>query len=315
MALIDDIKRTYSGSSMLMRIIFINIAVFVLIRVLALGSWMVSGDATSLLQWVAVPGDLWLLLKRPWTLVTYMFTHAGLLHILFNMLWLYWMGRIFMEFFSSKHLTGLYLLGGWGGAALYLLTAVLLPRLAGGPAGMLIGSSAAVIAIVVAVAVYVPDYKIGLLFLGEVAIKWVAIVTVAIAVLSLDGINSGGNIAHIGGALVGAWFALRIKQGRDITRPLNAAIDAIVGLFNGRSWSLPRANHGNSRQQQWSRPSGKPSGQSQGQQSGPTARPNRPADEVSEQELDAILDKIKAAGYDALTDEERDKLFKVSRRR
>ena len=288
-----------------MRLILINVVMFVLVRGLAVGVWMFGNGSLDVTQWVALPGDLWLLLKRPWTLVTYMFAHADLLHILFNMLWLYWLGRIFMEFFSSKHLTGLYLLGGWGGAALYLLAANLLPRLAGGPTGVLIGSSAAVIAIVVATAVYVPDYKIGLLFLGEVAIKWVAIVTVAISLLSLDIGNAGGNIAHIGGALVGAWFALSIKQGRDITRPINAFIDSLVGLFNGRKFRLPEMKKPTF-------PSGK-KGQTGARPGRPAA--HTPADTVSEEELDAILDKIKAAGYDALTDEERDKLFKVSRRR
>ena len=288
-----------------MRLILINVIVFVLVRALAIGTWMFGGDSFAVTQWVAMPSDLWLLLKRPWTLVTYMFAHADLLHILFNMLWLYWLGRIFMEFFSSKHLTGLYLLGGWGGAALYLLASNLLPRLAGGPVGVLIGSSAAVIAIVVATAVYVPDYKIGLLFLGEVAIKWVAIVTVAIALLGLDGGNMGGNIAHIGGALVGAWFALSIKQGRDITRPINAFIDSLVGLFNGRKFKFPEV-----KKQSFT------PGKKEQASAGPS-RPaaHTPADTVSEEELDTILDKIKAAGYDALTDEERDKLFKVSRRR
>lgn len=304
MAFFNDIKRFFNQSSMLMRLILINIVVFVLIRLLAVGTWMFGGDSMAVTQWVAMPSDLWLLLKRPWTLLTYMFAHADLLHILFNMLWLYWMGRIFMEFFSSKHISGLYLLGGWGGAALYLLAANLLPSLAG-HSGVLIGSSAAVIAIVVATAVYVPDYKIGLLFLGEVAIKWVAIVTVAIALLSLDGGNVGGNIAHIGGALVGAWFALRIKQGRDITRPINAFIDSLVGLFNGRQFKFPELKKS-------SRPTGK-----KPQAGTAPERPaaNTPPDTVSEEELDRILGKIKAAGYDALTDEERDKLFKVSRRR
>ena len=285
-----------------MRLILVNVVVFVLIRLLAVGSWMFGSSTFAITQWVAMPSDLWLLLKRPWTLLTYMFAHADLLHILFNMLWLYWIGSIFMEFFSSKHLTGLYLLGGWGGAALYLLAANLLPNMAG---GMLIGSSAAVIAVVVATAVYVPDYKIGLLFLGEVAIKWVAIVTVAIALLSLDGGNVGGNVAHIGGALVGAWFALCIKQGRDITRPINTFIDSLVGFFNGRKFKLPEVK------KRTSTTGRKP-------QAGTATRPqagNRPADTVSEEELDRILDKIKAAGYDALTDEERDKLFKVSQRR
>ena len=299
MAFIDDIKRSYLQGSMLLRLIFINIGVFVLLHVVAITAMLfnASGD---LLQWVELPSNLKMLLSRPWTLVTYMFSHYGLMHILFNMLWLYWLGRIFMEYFSPKQLTGVYLLGGLGGAFLYLLAYNLLPYFAGSHA-FLIGASASVIAIVVATAVYAPDYKIGLLFIGEVALKWVAIVTVGIAVIGLEGGNIGGNIAHIGGAIVGAWFAMRIKQGRDITRPLNACIDAIVGLFNGRSFSLPEFK--------------RPKGRSKEDVPPRSTGAHRPDDLVSEEELDIILGKIKVAGYDALTDEEKDKLFKASRRR
>ena len=257
----------------------------------------------EVLQWLELPSDLGMLLRRPWTLVTYMFAHYGILHILFNMLWLYWLGRIFMEFFSPKQLTGVYLLGGWGGALLFLLAYNLLPHLVAHQY-FLIGASASVIAIVVATAVYTPNYPIGLLFLGEVPLKWVAIVTVAIDLLSMEGGNLGSSIAHIGGALVGALYALRIRAGHDITRPLNAAIDAVVGLFNGRSFKRPDI--------QWKRTSGGQRETGGGQQSPRGARPD---DAVSEEELDVILGKIKAAGYDALTDEEKDKLFKASRRR
>ena len=305
MAFIDDIKRSYLQGSMLLRIIFINIGVFLLLHLVAIGAMLFNMPGDDVLQWVELPSDLWLVLKRPWTLVTYMFAHYGLLHILFNMLWLYWLGRIFMEFFSPKQLTGLYLLGGWGGALLYLLSINLLPYFTSNPSVYyMLGASASVIAIVVATAVYAPDYKIGLLFLGEVSIKWVALVTVLIAIIGIEGGNAGGNIAHIGGAIVGAWFTLRIKQGRDITRPLNAAIDAIVGLFNGRS--LPKFKRPVRRQA--------PEDTTTRQQQ-PSSNHHRPADTVSEEELDAILGKIKVAGYDALTDEEKDKLFKASRRR
>ncbi len=300
MGFIDDIKRSYSQGSMLLKLIFINIGVFVVLHVLVIGSLLMNAG-NGILQWVELPSDLGLLLHRPWTLITYMFAHYGFLHILFNMLWFYWLGRIFMEYFSPKQLTGVYLLGGLGGALLFLLAYNSLPYFRALPEpAFLKGASASVIAIVVATAVYAPDYRIGLLFLGEVPLKWVALVTVAIAVLGLDAGNMGGNIAHIGGALVGAWFGLRIKQGRDITRPLNAAIDAVVGLFNGRSWKLPRREKKSS---------------AEGYQSQTEPRGARPAETVSEEELDKILGKIKVAGYDALTDEEKDKLFKASRRR
>ena len=190
---------------------------------------------------------------------------------------------------------------------LYLLVCNLLPYVKGEHSFIsLIGASASVIAVVVAVAAYVPDYKIGLLFLGEVSIKWVAIVTVVFALISIDSGNPGTAIAHLGGALMGLWYGMGIRRGRDITRPLNAFIDWAAGLFNGRSLHLPRFKR--------SKPSAgqsTPSGTAQRQQ---PASPV-PDDGVTEEELDIILGKIKAAGYDALTDEERDKLFKVSRRR
>ena len=130
MAFIDDIKRTYNQGSMLMRLILINVGVFVLLHVVVLCALLFNVPADDVLQWIEMPSNLGLLLRRPWTLVTYMFAHYGLLHILFNMLWLYWLGRIFMEYFSPKQLTGVYLLGGWGGAALFLLAYNLLPHLA-----------------------------------------------------------------------------------------------------------------------------------------------------------------------------------------
>ena len=303
MGFIDDIKRYYLQGSMLMRLIYINVGVFVVLHVAVLLAVLFNWPGDRLLQWVELPSDVWLVLKRPWTLVTYMFAHYSLLHILFNMLWLYWLGRIFMEFFSSKQLTGVYLLGGLGGAILYLLCYNLLPHFVGTQA-YLLGASASVIAIVVAAAIYVPDYKIGLLFLGEVSLKWIAIITVAIEVFGLDADNPGGSIAHIGGATVGALFAVSIKRGKDITRPLNAMLDAVVGLFNGRSFKLPKFNRPATHTRKGPKT-----------ESATAKSTASSSNTVSEEELDIILGKIKVAGYDALTDEEKDKLFKASRRR
>ena len=302
MALIDDIKRTYRDSSMLVRIIFINSVVFLILRLLAFGAMLFNVDVVGMLHWVDLSSDCSVVLRRPWTVVTFMFAHIDFWPILFNMLWLYWIGRIFMEFFSPKQLMGLYLLGGWGGMVFFLLAYNFLPAFAEAQ-GCLMGSSASVIAIVVATALYVPDYKIGLLFLGQVSLKWIALAGLAFIVLSLDVRNPGGGIAHISAALVGVWYALRIKRGRDITRPLNTAIDFVVGLFNGRSWRLPEFK----RRKQAPSPAGQPSR--------PAGQAATPPDTVSEEELDIILGKIKVAGYDALTDEEKDKLFKASRRR
>ncbi|MBR1550862.1 MAG: rhomboid family intramembrane serine protease [Muribaculaceae bacterium] len=300
MAIIDDLKTRYSQGSMLMRFIYINIAVFVVLHVLTLISLLLGIDTGWPLRLVEVPTDWQQLLRRPWTLVTYMFAHYEMLHILFNMLWFYWLGRIFLEFFMPRQLGGLYVLGGLGGAAFFVLAYNLLPHFAGQP-GMLLGASASVIAIVVAAAVYAPDYKIGLLFIGEISLKWVAIITVGIDLLSFDTGNAGGHIAHLGGALTGALWALNIKRGHDITNPINTVIDIVVGAVK-RLGSKKQGGSGGVKAENVS---------SEHQ----SARQESRAQSVDEERLDRILAKIKQSGYTALTDDEKDFLFNASRKR
>ena len=297
MDIIDSIRLHYRQGGMLLRIIFINIGVFLLLHLVALVAWMFNVPDLQVQTWVSVPSRVGEMILRPWTLLTYCFSHYDVLHILFNMLWLYWMGRIFLEYFSPKQLSGLYVIGGLGGSALYVLAYNLLPVLAGYHS-YLIGASASVIAIVVAVAVYVPDYKIGLLFLGQVALKWVALVMVLLSVLSIGATNTGGNIAHLGGALIGMWFAMAIRRGRDITSWLNRALDAVAGLLHRGHRQVGNPVGGTAYQggQQRHR-------SSRSRQSAPT-----------EADLDRVLDKIRRSGYASLTDQERDILFRASRR-
>ena len=276
---------------MLMRIIYINIAIFVLLHLVAFVGVIMNVPAQGMIQWLQVPSNLSQLLYAPWTLITYMFTHYDLLHILFNMLWLYWMGRIFLEYFTPKRLSALYLLGGLGGALLYLLAMNLLPHFIGSNA-YLMGASASVIAIVVAVAIWAPDYKIGLLFIGEVSLKWVAIITIGIDLLSVDAGNAGGHIAHLGGAAVGAIYATALRRGTDITRPLNAALDWLASLFSRRDKGIGAPVGGTAYNSQ-----------------------HQATDEPTEAQIDAILDKIKRSGYTSLTDKERDLLFRASRKK
>ena len=291
-----------------MRLIYINIAVFVVLRLVGIVSFLATGTSNSLLQWVELPSSLPLLLRRPWTIITYMFSHYGVLHILFNMLWLYWLGRIFLEFFTPRQLGGLYVLGGLAGAALYVAAYNLLPHLATHQS-MLLGASASVMAIVIAIAVYRPDYEVRLLFIGGISLKWVAIVTVFIDLLGIEGANMGGHIAHIGGMLLGLWFGLEIKRGHDITSWINRCIDAVVSLFHrGNSNAWKPIKGGNSKSKSSKKESKKT-----------TESKNRTSKEaktsVDEQRLDEILGKLKRSGYGALSDEEKEFLFNASRKR
>ena len=300
----DEIKNRYNAASLLMRLIYINIGVFVVLRLVGVLSFLGTGSTSGLLQWVELPASLPLLLRRPWTVITYMFSHYGLLHILFNMLWLYWLGRIFMEFFTPRQLGGLYMLGGLGGATLYLVAYNLLPHLNSVNA-MMLGASASVMAIVVAVSVYRPDYQINLLFIGGISLKWVAIATVFIDLIGIESDNMGGHIAHLGGMLVGLWFGLAIKRGHDITSWINRCIDAFVSLFKK-----------NSRKKAWEPIEGKASRAKKSEKkNAKTDTTKQSSTSLNEERLDEILGKLKRSGYGALSDEEKEFLFNASRKR
>lgn len=303
MGFIDDMKQRYRGASLLMRFIYINIAVFVVLRVLGLLSFFGTGSSANFVQWVELPSSLSLLLHRPWTIVTYMFSHYDLFHILFNMLWLYWLGRIFLECFNPRQMAGLYVLGGLAGAILFVLVYNLLPHLVSSQA-MLIGASASVMSIVIAIAVYRPNYQIGLFFIGSISLKWIAIFTVFIDLISVEGDNMGGHIAHIGGMLMGLWFALAIKRGHDLTAWINRAIDAVVSIFSRKTKDrIGRRKHGG-RTYTYHKAQNENEGNKKSSKTDP-----------DEARLDEILGKLKQSGYDALSDEEKDFLFNASRKR
>jgi membrane associated rhomboid family serine protease len=181
---IDKVKAQFSSASVLMRFIYVNIGVFILLRIAAVVLKMFNLDINVVLDYVSMPSVLSILAIRPWTAITYMFAHYDVWHILFNMLWFYWFGKMFLDVFSPRKFFGLYILGGLGGAALYLICYNILPFFETHPA-MLIGASASIIAIVVATAMKSPQRRITLFPFGSFSLKWIAIITIAIDLLSV----------------------------------------------------------------------------------------------------------------------------------
>ena len=287
MDIISTLKYRWATGSMLLRIIFINVGVFLLLHIISLILLAFGTDAEAALRYIEFPSSIEIWLTTPWTVITYMFSQYDFFHLLFNMLWLYWFGEIFLFADTPKRLLSLYIYGGIGGALLFMLCYI-----AAGSFGFLIGSSAAVIAIVTATAIRHPDYRVGLLFLGDISLKWLAIITIAIDFISIGGSNAGGHIAHIGGAIVGAIYAVMQKKGHDITAPFNALIDSIVNMC--RRISIRR----------------KPSVKTPPEPQKPSAGINK----NDEKRLDEILDKVKRSGYGALSAEEKKQLFDVSNR-
>ena len=304
---IDNLRSRYAAATVPVRFVMVNVAVFVIVRVVALVCLLFAVDATPAIELLEMPSNPVKFLHQPWSLISYMFLHYDVMHILFNMLWLYWFGAMFHQIFGTRRFVGLYFLGGIGGALLYMLAYNVLP-LFSSTEGLLLGASASVLAIVAATAVRQPDYKVGLLFFGQISLKWIAIVTIFIDVISIGSSNAGGHIAHLGGALVGAAFALADRRGTDITAWFNRAIDWIVNLTRRR----PRVKVGNFHNSPFTRTKQQPRTDKQ-QYERDNGRRNSmtPAEEA---EMDEILKKIKLSGYSSLTAEEKRRLFEVSKR-
>lgn len=280
-AVIKRIASWWERASMPLRLIAINSGVFVLLRVaVIIGLFAGAADPLhAVLRMVELPSALSALITVPWTVVTYMFAQYDILHLIFNILWLYWFGEVMLYRCTPSQLFVLYLYGGLAGGLLFIAGYSLFPFFAG-TQGLLIGSSASVMAIVTATAILMPDFRMRFLLLGSIRLKWIAIASLVLVLLGVSGSNAGGEIAHVGGIAAGTIFALRLRRGRDITRPVT------------RLWAwltAPRATSASS----------------------PRREPTLGADDRAA--LDAILDKIKRSGYSALTPEERRRLFEVSR--
>lgn len=309
MGTFDQMRNGFRRATMLMKLIWINIGVFVLLRVIAIVCMLggVPDFLSQVMHQVQLPSFLPLLATRPWTVVTYMFSQYDVLHILFNMLWFYWFGILFQMVSTSKQMLALYIYGGLGGAIVFLLAYNLLPAF-NFANGWLIGSSASVMAIVTATAILMPDMKMNLLFIGDVSLKWIAIATILLVLIGVTGSNAGGEFAHIGGVLVGVWYGFSMKRGRDITKPFNRIIDTFVD-----GWSYISSINFKSEKTKFANKSHNPSA-STSSTAADYKESSPKIDEEDRIELDEILDKIKKSGYAALTPEERDRLFNVTRR-
>ncbi len=288
MSITSEIKDSFRFGSNLTKLIYINLAVFIvynLIRVIFfLGGSPIGG---LLAQYIAVPADTASLISKPWTILTYMFFHEEFLHILFNMLWLYWFGIIFLEYLSQKKLVAVYLMGGISGATLYILLFNVLGVFSQAlPFAIALGASASVLAVTIAISTLMPNYSITLMFIGPVKLKYLALFSVVLDIISIPISNPGGHIAHLGGAIFGYFYIIIGRQGVDLAKP----VIWILSLF--KSSREPRSHlKVNYRK--------------------PLTDYDYNKKKVEQQlGLDKILDKIAKSGYDSLSKDEKETLFR-----
>lgn len=270
MSFIEDIKHAYKNATIAEKLIYINVLVYIL---------TVFASSFSM-HWFSLPSNFEVFTKKPWTVLTYGLLHLNFPHILFNMIFLYYIGNLFLDFFTSKQFLNYFILGTLlGGTAFLLLNTK----------GYLVGASAGIMAILVGLATKIPTYEIRFNLIGSVKLWVIAMVYIVISIVGLDGTNYGGNIAHLGGALLGFIYTKQLEKGSDIGKIVENSINFITNLIKPSTKSNLKTVYKNKNIKR---------------------KPTHKETNAKQQKINTILDKISKFGYESLSKEEKDFLFK-----
>ncbi|GAB3797638.1 rhomboid family intramembrane serine protease [Spirosoma humi] len=303
--LFDDFRSEFNKpNNTLVQLILINVVIFLVLLVTKVSLTMAQNSGYGfIMSQLLIPGDLNAFLHKPWTLFTYFFTHEEIFHILYNMLFLYWFGRLIDEYLGNRRLMGLYIMGGVAGGLLYLAMYTLVPYFQNqADTARMLGASAAAFSVAVGAATLLPNYTFHLLFFGPVRIKYIVFFFIILSVAQSAGSNAGGNLAHLGGALMGFAYVKLLQNGTDLGRPIYWLADGWSNLLRPKpaiKVSYRQRSNANTQASTYASPSGA------------TATS---ASTPDQDEVDTILDKISRSGYESLTREEKQKLFRASQR-
>lgn len=291
---LETLKQFFLKKAAFPRLILINVIVFALGYLVHLVLWLFKmdevGNLSFMARWFAVPSSITTLLTKPWTVITYMFLHEGFFHLFFNMITLYFGGTIFLMYLNNKQLLWNYLLGGLSGALFYIAAFNFFPVfLEANPFAIALGASASVLAVLIAIATYVPQLTVNLFFIGPVRLKYIAIFFIVIDIFSIQGDNPGGHIAHLGGAAWGFAYALLLRSGTDLLA-LKRRPHRMKKMKVNKNTSYRQQNNG--------RPL--------------TDDEYNQKKQAEQQVIDGILDKISKSGYSSLSEKEKAILFKNS---
>ena len=275
MSIIDDLKLRYQQGSIVQKLIYINVGIFVITLLISVFSGLYRSEVNFLTNWFSLDSELDVWLTKPWSILTYGFLHGGFLHLLFNMIALHYIGNLFIDYFTQKQLLTFYLLGTFFGGLLYMLSYNYFPLFEGSNS-ILVGSSAGVSAIFMGIAAYIPNFEFKLPLIGFVKLWIFAAIWVAFDVLGLVGANAGGHFAHLGGSLFGFLYVSNVSN-----KELNL-LDGFFNLFKSKKKPLRTVYKA----------------------------PKKSEKNDNQQKIDSILDKISKSGYDSLTKAEKEFLFK-----
>ena len=282
MNFINDIKLRYKSGNIVEKLIYINLAIFLFTLFVSVFKDLYKGQMNWVLEWFSLEDNFSSLLTKPWTIITYGFLHADFLHILLNLITLYFIGNLFITYFTQKQLLNFYLLGTFSGGLLYIISHNYFP-LFDGKSSILVGASAGISAIFIGITTYIPNYQLKLRFIGFVKLWNLAAIWIGLDILALSGTNAGGHFAHLGGALFGFLY-------------VNQVFDKKIKIW-GKIASLFKSK----KHLRTVYKSGKKSNLNK-------------STSLTQQQIDGILDKISKSGYDTLSKAEKDFLFKQGRK-
>jgi membrane associated rhomboid family serine protease len=287
MNILDDLKLQYKTGGMVQKLIFWNIGLFLVFTLLDVVLKFSKIDF-NYFDVVALSSNINTFLIKPWTIITFNFFHAGIFHLIFNLLILHFSGRLFNTYFTDKQLFGVYVLGGIFSGITFVLSYFFI-----GKAGLLVGASGAIMAILIATTTYAPFMLLRIPLIGIVKLWHVAFVILFIDLIQLPLENTGGHLAHLGGALFGFIYIKILQSGTDLTKPLSMFLDAIVNIFKPKNKTPFKKVHRNTTKN--------------------VVNSSTSKKDFTQKQIDDILDKISKSGYDSLTKEEKEFLFKAGK--
>tara|TARA_B100001142_G_scaffold176762_1_gene176453 strand:+ start:28403 stop:29281 length:879 start_codon:yes stop_codon:yes gene_type:complete len=290
-SLLNSFQKDFKEGTILHKLIYTNTGLFFLFSIIEVFSYLFLFDIKPILNKLYLPANNNILINQPWTFITYMFLHGNFLHLLFNMLWLHFGGKIFLRYLQPKQLLAVYILGGISGGLLFILAFNYVPALQALTLdARAVGASASVLAIMVAIATYSPNYSVRLPFIGTLTLKKIAIGCIALDILSIPNGNAGGHIAHLGGAFFGYFYIKQLQKGKDYSEGLSKLIDRLINTFKTKNklrtvHKKPRSDY------------------------------EFNSDKIAKQkEIDKILERIAKSGYESLSKEEKATLFSASKK-
>ncbi|WP_109852042.1 rhomboid family intramembrane serine protease [Aquimarina sp. AU58] len=288
----NNLSYQFKTANVIIKLIVINVALFLFAT---LGSWIFKTSPGALMEWFVLPVDPGSLIIQPWSMLTYSFLHFDFWHIFWNMLVLYWFGQYVLNLFTEKRFLTIYVLGAICGGLLFVLAYNLFPVL-NNTLAYLIGASAAVRAIMIFIAAYTPNSEVRI-FVFNVKLWQIGVFVVLSDLIQIPTSgNAGGLIAHLGGALFGYMYAIQLKKGNDIGAWFEKLMDGLSAMFTPKKKSPLKTVH-----------------KSKTHKRAPKKTVTSATKTPNQKQIDAILDKISKSGYDSLTKEEKDFLFKAGK--